>query len=215
MKADERNKPYIWPTWITGLLAGEANCQWAAWFRSHFQFEKRKDTNENMLARWRTEHAEFVRDVAAARQAEGLRVSVEDQNKFTYVGDTAMVGGKPDLVSESDEAVVIDDCKTGKEREKDYWQVVIYGILLPLVRPQFKGKTIVGNVLYRKRQREISHQDFRRSRDHVVQQIQRTAGAVEPKRTPSASECRFCDIADCPERIESERAENRPSELLF
>ena len=28
------NGPYIWPTWLTALLAGESSCEWRAWFHA-------------------------------------------------------------------------------------------------------------------------------------------------------------------------------------
>ena len=32
-----REHPYIWATWLARLLAGETHCQWAGWFRAHYQ----------------------------------------------------------------------------------------------------------------------------------------------------------------------------------
>ena len=32
-----REHPYIWTTWLAKLLAGDAHCQWAGWFRAHYQ----------------------------------------------------------------------------------------------------------------------------------------------------------------------------------
>ena len=28
-----RQSPYIWFTWLTKLMAGEAQCEWASWFK--------------------------------------------------------------------------------------------------------------------------------------------------------------------------------------
>lgn len=36
-----RNSPYVWVTWLTKILAGEQSCEWASWFKAHYQdFEK-------------------------------------------------------------------------------------------------------------------------------------------------------------------------------
>ena len=32
-----REQPYIWATWVSRLLAGESLCEWAGWFRAHYQ----------------------------------------------------------------------------------------------------------------------------------------------------------------------------------
>ena len=32
-----REHPYIWTTWLARLLAGQDQCEWAGWFRAHYQ----------------------------------------------------------------------------------------------------------------------------------------------------------------------------------
>src|SRR5206468_35641 len=40
----QRDVPFIWVTWISSLLSGDNHCEWAAWFRAHFEHEKRPST---------------------------------------------------------------------------------------------------------------------------------------------------------------------------
>jgi len=35
-----RRSPYIWVTWLTKLMAGEAQCEWASWFKAHHKYDK-------------------------------------------------------------------------------------------------------------------------------------------------------------------------------
>ena len=35
----QRQTPYIWVTWLTKLLAGEAQCDWASWFKAHNKYD--------------------------------------------------------------------------------------------------------------------------------------------------------------------------------
>ena len=32
-----REHPYIWATWLAKLLASQDPCEWAGWFRAHYQ----------------------------------------------------------------------------------------------------------------------------------------------------------------------------------
>ena len=208
MAVERRTGVFIWPTWIAGLLAGDKHCAWAAWFRAHHRYDKRPDEDENQLARWKAEHAEMVRVRARLLELDGWVVSVEDQNKFHYRGRAATVGGCPDLIVVAEDMARIEDYKTGKEREADFWQVVLYCILAPLATDtadRLDGRTLSGTIVYRDRERAISAEDIQASRPLVITQILRTASAEEPLRTPSAAECRYCDIACCPDRMSEVR----------
>ena len=36
-----REFPYIWATWLPRLLVGDRSCEWAVWFKAHYQdFER-------------------------------------------------------------------------------------------------------------------------------------------------------------------------------
>src|SRR2546426_12613973 len=58
--AQPREGPYIWVTWLSKLLAGEAHCEWALWFKAHHKYDKRLDESFD-LASWAARHAELVR----------------------------------------------------------------------------------------------------------------------------------------------------------
>lgn len=206
-------KPYIWVTWLTGLVAGEKSCQWAAWFRAHHSYDKRPDENESNLTRWKAEHGEMVRAEADGLRAEGWTVSIEDQNKFTYRGKIALVGGKPDVIATRERTVADDgyqqeireayvvDAKSGRERDADAVQVAVYMLLAPHDLADLKDRTTTGAVRYRQRVRTVTADAARKLQDAIVGQVTIVAGDIAPPRTPSEHECRFCDIADCPERI--------------
>jgi hypothetical protein len=213
---EKRDSPYAWVTWITKLLSGEAHCEWAAWFRSHYaQFEKRPSNFD--FAKWSAEHAQKVRERASALQKEAFSVTIEDQNKFGLRGNSgALLGGKPDIIAIKGSDVLVLDCKTGQPRGADYFQVLIYMLALPFVRPQFRGKRITGQVDY-------SDQSLRIGPDDVTEEItsriwallEHIGGPNELTQVPSPDECAFCDItrSDCPVRID-ESLENQQEEGL-
>jgi CRISPR/Cas system-associated exonuclease Cas4 (RecB family) len=213
MATEERRSPYIWPTWITGLLSGDKQCAWAAWFRSHHTYDKRPDDGAAKLTQWKAEHAEAVRTRAAALRAEGWDVSLEGQNKFTVHGKSATVGGVADIVARRAGEARVEDCKTGQRRESDAWQVILYLLLLPAADESLRGLALTGAVAYRDGLREVSMADAQAGKALAYRRIQDTAGDEVPARVPSPSECRFCDIACCPDRATGQDAAGETGEF--
>lgn len=192
-------KPYIWVSWITGLLAGTSKCQWSAWFKAHYHYAKRPEENTGNLAQWNRDHREMVDARVNLMRADGWEVRVETDNAFKIEGRTATLAAKPDIVGvRGIEARVIDE-KSGQPRDSDPWQVKVYMWGLPLVSP---FKAIDGEVQYRGHIVEIKAAELT---EDAVKSITGTlslvGGPEEPPRTPSLDECRFCNIADCPDRM--------------
>ncbi|MBN1503645.1 MAG: PD-(D/E)XK nuclease family protein [Candidatus Eisenbacteria bacterium] len=202
---ERRENPYVWVTWISKLLAGEAHCEWAAWFKAHHaQFEKRPPTFD--FAKWNAEHGRMVRERARALAKEGYNVGLEEQNKFNLKGASgATLGGKPDLVAVREAEVLVVDCKTGQTRGADYFQVLVYMLALPLCRPQYKNLSLSGRVEYQDHAIQIPPEELtQEAADRVWELMERVVSDDESARVPSAGECAFCDITrrDCPDRID-------------
>jgi len=205
MATTQRRDVYLWPTWITGLLSGDNHCQWAAWFRAHFKYDKEPSRSFDFAA-WSSEHDDLVRRRVMELTADGWLCYVEDQNKFTLCGQTATLGGKADIVAVRGNEARVEDCKTGKPRKSDWWQVLAYMLALPLSHPAIgKGHRLTGYVVYKDHVVTIQPEEFTPElRAKLVAQIQQAGAPEPPPRTPSPRECGFCDIrkADCPARIQ-------------
>lgn len=197
--------PYIWVTWITGLLATDDQCHWAPWFKAHFKFNK-VERSDSALTKWKAEHGEMVNDVVRELTADGWQVFLEAQNKFTLHGKAATVGGVADIVAVRGTEVRVVDCKSGKPRDKDFWQVCLYLMILPLTHDACKAPArLVGEVRYRDHSLWIQPEEFTADiRAKIAEQIRETGGALPPRRVPSFRECQFCDISstDCKDRIQ-------------
>lgn len=81
----KRDAPYVWVTWVTGLLSGDAHCEWAAWFKAHNTGYAKPHTKFDLMV-WKAEHGAKVRARADALRDAGYKVYVENQNKFTFKG---------------------------------------------------------------------------------------------------------------------------------
>jgi hypothetical protein len=201
-----RKTPYVWPTWITKLLAHENHCAWAAWFQAHYQ-QYEKAPSDFPMEQWRADHNQMVEEQATALRAGGYMVYVEDENSFKLQGKNGgTLSGKPDLVAVRDGQAIVIDCKTGQRRASDQQQVLIYMWALPLYFPRYKAVAMTGRVQYRDDKMDLGPDtvdaQFITKLRHIMERV---TGSSAPARTPSLQECRFCNLTqkDCPDRMES------------
>jgi hypothetical protein len=144
-----RSSPYTYATWLSKAMAGERQCLYAGWFKSHFTFKaEKRDFN---LDAWTAEHTAMVHDVAAEYRAKGYKVYLEGQNTIRVRGrDGAVLVGKPDIVAVKDDTAVVVDCKTGQPRTSDSLQVRLYMYLLSewSTHPARGCRRMLGEVRY-------------------------------------------------------------------
>jgi len=207
----KRGLPYVWVTWLAGLLAGK-QCVWAVWFQARYDFVK-YDPGGGDLAKWSAEHDRMMKARAAELVMQGYAVMVEEENKFKLEGSTAVLAGKMDLVGVmkahkeiADHTVVIDG-KTGQKRHSDWWQVLIYLYALARCRKDLP-QPITGELHYKRgdERQSIEPEELTAGRkDEIEAMMKRIASETVPARVPSANECKFCKIgpADCPVRYRS------------
>lgn len=208
--------PYVWVTWITEILAGEASCLYAPWFKARFKFDK-YERGGGDLAQWKANHASMVETTVAELRAQGHTVTVEDQNSFQLQGELAILAGKPDIFDDTTTLVI--DAKSGKRKQKDWWQVALYLVALPLQwREKLAGRTIRGEVRYPDGVVPVTlDQITPASKARIVDLMKRIGTDLAPTPEPSWRECRFCDLgpADCKARMRTERPAATKVDGLF
>ena len=215
--AIQRNGVYVWVTWLSRLLVGDASCEWASWFRSHYTgYEKVSRSFD--YAKWKINHTSMLTEVRERLLAEGNRVTSERQNSFRLRGSSgAIISGQPDLIAvDSDKQATVFDIKTGAERDSDVAQVMIYMYALPLISSSpLREHSPQGRLIYRDgKEKAIPasaiDDDFKQG---LFSLIRRVVSEAPPIRVPSAGECGWCDLTsrDCPERIEANTVEETPS----
>lgn len=144
--ARRTGKPYIWVTWLAKLLGGN-ECVWSAWFKAHFKYDKYEEQAAD-LVRWNRDHTKLMAARRLELERDGWTVTVEDDNSFKLEGDSAVVAGKMDLVAVKGDRVLVVDGKTGRERDSDMWQILLYLFALPKSRPDLP-KNLEGEVHYK------------------------------------------------------------------
>ena len=218
----KRDKVFLWPTWITKLVAGENQCEWASWFKANYMYDKQpSDFN---LALWTVKHNQLLRQRRDALERLGYKVYIEDQNAFKLlvVMDNNIhftISGKADIVAigkEEDEKITglmhdvacVEDCKTGSCKTSDQIQVMFYMMLLPKAIEKYKGIKFSGCVVYKlgvpNVHIPISAGEDESLKRYLWDTMKRIAGdEVDCRKVPSKKECGWCDIpcGDCNERV--------------
>jgi CRISPR/Cas system-associated exonuclease Cas4 (RecB family) len=223
-----RKRPYVWPTWVTKLLAGEDRCWWKAWYKATHKYEKRPDEacdacragagdpctdaencRVDFFRRFNERHDGIVNARAEKLREAGWDVRVEDQGAAKISGRSADVSVKPDLVAinPAGTGALVVDAKSGKRRESDHWQVLMYMFALPL---SWLGRDVplAGSVEYPDGLVPVrALGDLERER--IVATIQRVTATQAPDATPSPQECKFCDVLKCPVRYSAPEGDAR------
>jgi hypothetical protein len=206
MAIRRNGKPYIWATWLAKILGGN-QCVWSVWFKAHYKYDKFEEQAAD-LVKWNRDHTKLMAARRRELEADGWTVFVEDENSFKLEGETAVVAGKMDLVAVKGDKVLVVDGTTGRQRESDVWQVLIYLFALPKSRPDLPT-TLEGEVHYRDGDISLTTDELTPDRLRQIVELVKTVGAeTPPAKRPSREECKRCNIGvkDCPERVMEERA---------
>ena len=97
---------------------------------------------------WMLEHTTLVNKERESLEGTGYVVHTENQNLFRLRGTTATIAGKPDLIGEKTNEILISDAKTGHRSPSHRAQVQIYQYAVPKALTQFQGKQARGQVRY-------------------------------------------------------------------
>ena len=213
----ERSGVYIWVTWLSKLMAGEANCQWAAWFKAHHT-DYGQVPGDFQLAAWTAEHTQLLDEVSKERAGLGESIFREDQNSFRAKRPSGlMISGKPDLITFNPAVghYTVYDIKTGKPRQSDLIQVGLYMTFLPYSQGLYKGKKLDGCVVYKTGRSPVPNQmldeKFQKNVTHFLDLLE---SPHPPPRLPSHTGCSWCGLttADCPEKVERETIVSEPAQ---
>ena len=201
----KRDKVFIWCTWLTKLISGENQCEYASWYKAHYKCDKQPgDFN---LCKWNIKHNQLVHKHRGMLEKKDYVVTTESQNSFKLdLLEGITISGKADLIALKWHAPsLVEDCKTGSPKNSDLVQVMLYMLFLPLSIDRFKDIIFTGDVIYEDSEVRILPEDVDENLKKVVWDLIKRIGDEKPcRKVPSYDECKWCDISkeDCPERIE-------------
>lgn len=197
-----RGDIWIWVTWLTKFMALENACLWALWFKARFQYDKLPRGAD--LERWTQEHDALVQHRVRQLEADGYSVYVEDYNKFSVKGTSgATISGKPDIVAIKDSTAIFEDCKTGKRRASDHYQVLLYIVLGNQLKALTGCEKLEGNVVYPDGVETVDLSLTEHAKVELRKLVSLIMSPTPPVAVASPRECLYCDISDyyCDDRI--------------
>lgn len=186
-------------------MADEIQCHWAIWFRTHYKYEKLSSSFDS--AKWNANHQALLRSRVFDLEAKGHTVYLEGENWFEITGKSfpIKVSGKPDIVAISNNQGFVEDCKTGRKKNSDFYQVLIYLLMLPFTHPVCRGLNMVGRLIYPTEVIEIETDQVNEAFKVQFREAIALLSSVTPiRKVPSYQECRYCDISAqyCSERVD-------------
>ena len=128
------------------------------------------------------------------------------------------MSGKPDIVAIANHQGFVEDCKTGRKKNSDLYQVLIYLLLVPISIQRCRGLDLKGRLVYPDGVMEIQADQVDEAfKEQFRGAIALLSSTTPARKVPSFQECRYCDIAAkyCPERVESGQPENTNEHDLF
>ena len=63
--ATKRDGVFVWITWLSRVMAGEQSCEWASWFKAHYE-NYHKAPSDFDTAKWNIEHTLQLRRLRIA-----------------------------------------------------------------------------------------------------------------------------------------------------
>ncbi|KKL92458.1 hypothetical protein LCGC14_1884450, partial [marine sediment metagenome] len=156
------------------------------------------DFNNHRIQKFNS-HGRFLK--AWGRQGRG--VGGELYYPTRVKGDPA---GKPDLVGLNESEALIVEVKSGKQRESDAWQVLIYWFALKIDWLKDTGLTIKGEVAYKGGvTRKVEALSPLKSKA-IADLLKVVTGDDEPPTTPGKWDCEYCEIIGCTARFQAAEA---------
>lgn len=189
---------YVYVTWLSRAMAGEASCLYPFWFKAHFKTPSKRSCD---LDAWNADHSVMVHTVATEYRDAGYEVWVEKQNDLSVIGKGgAKLQGFADIIAVKDDTAIIIDCKTGVPKAFHTLQVRLYMYLLhhSKTHPARNCRRILGAVRYKPENSEIielPHAAWDGLFDNMKYYLDIILAQQPPVALPSASDCRFCDLA--------------------
>ena len=75
--AQRHEHPYLWATWLPRLITGESSCEWAIWFKAHYQHWDKPPSDFNQ-AEWLARHKTLLNEQRDQWLQRNYEVRVED-----------------------------------------------------------------------------------------------------------------------------------------
>jgi len=189
----------VWVTWLAGVMSGDVDCHWRPWFLTQHELNKTNPPSDSLRRRLK-QHDQLVQTVSARLSQQRVVVSTEVPLHATISPPGVKLSGSVDIAAD-DGDIVLYECKTGRVRLSDQYQLLIYSYLWQQVYGVRASRLVV---VYPDAEKVVEPlaTDFE---TRLITTLRGLAGPEPLSRVPGL-ECRYCPITrvDCIERLESQ-----------
>ena len=118
-----------------------------------------------------------------------------------YKTPNVLIKGKIDALAVKDDYGMVFEVKSGRKRDSDRAQLMIYMWMLKRRYNRFKNIMLDGMLVYENAKIKVSSLEINDSfNENFVNLVRNLLKEEPPRKYPSYDECRWCNIADCDER---------------
>jgi CRISPR/Cas system-associated exonuclease Cas4 (RecB family) len=190
----KRPSPFVHPSWISGYLAGDNQCQLAMHLKSNYFLPKRK--SDFNLEAYKIKHNTLLNQTANELEEQGYEVFKEHENEYRVHTESGVIlACKPDIVAKMFEKFLVVDIKTGTPKAKDIAQVQLYMCTLPTVQMHGIRTIPSGLVVYPDHSFEVYGDSISSDWKSFVTKLLKSATQAElPPASPSCQECKYCAV---------------------
>ena len=145
---------------------------------------------------------------------------LEGENWFEIAGRSfsVKVSGKLDILVIANHQGFVEDCKTGRKKNSDFYQVLIYLLLVPISIQRCRGLDLKGRLVYLDDVMEIQADQVDEAfKEQFRGAIATLSNPTPARKVPSYQECRYCDISAqyCSERVDAKPDQDLEKHDLF
>lgn len=199
----KRTGAFLHPSWLAKYFSGDRQCLWGLNRQARCYLPK-SDSSFDLNA-YKVKHQSLLTKAISRYEAEGYQVFVESANEYSVrTKSGVIINCCPDLIALKNDQVFVVDAKTGSPSGKDYGQVQLYMMTIPIAGIHGICSIPTGQVFYREFRLDISPDELTPEWKAQLSNLVSIAAQVDPpKPRPSKRECQWCPAAMiCPHRIE-------------
>ena len=142
------NGPRISPGWLAGLLAAEAQCEWASWFRVRHEDWEQGPVPSLSDLEWSIDYTQRLNRCIKLYEDQGYTVSNGGPNGYVLSVGGAELSGRPDVIATKGGDCIVIDFPEGEPTRSHALQVMIHIYALSMAVERFQGMTLSGQLAY-------------------------------------------------------------------
>lgn len=192
----KRTKAFAHPSWLGAFLSGDRQCLYALYLQANCYLPKTDNSFD--LVSYKVAHQNLINQASAQYRDKGYQVFTESANEYKVTTASGLtISCCPDIVAISNDQVFVIDAKTGIPKGKDYRQVQLYMMTIPIAGIHNIRSIPSGQLFYRDNVCfDIDPDELTPGWKSDLAALVKVVAEVDaPEASPSLHECKWCPAA--------------------